>query len=49
VAGAPDPVSEYMLAGSDHFYRACDDTSDDSRVCMDFPDFTPAARKLDSR
>jgi hypothetical protein len=46
VAGAPDPVSEYMLAGSDHFYRACDDTSDASRVCMDFPDFAPTATKL---
>jgi hypothetical protein len=46
VSGAPAPSTQYELVGSDHFYRACEDTSDTSRVCMDFPDFAPTATKL---
>jgi hypothetical protein len=54
VAGAPGtgPGCSFSIAGHDepsgapHCFRACVELSAGSRVCMDFPEFTPSARKL---
>lgn len=47
VAGPPAPSNTgcgAAVAGhADHCYRACVDVDADTRTCMDFPDFIPAA------
>jgi hypothetical protein len=45
VVGAPSPGSTVGLLGASRWYRDCADLDGSTRVCMDFPDFTPAARK----
>ena len=55
VAGAPHPASphcSFAIAGHDdpggapHCFRTCVDTAPDHRVCMDFPDLSPSAKRL---
>jgi hypothetical protein len=45
VSGAPDPMSQYSIAGDSQLFRACVDASPTTRACMDFPDFAPTATK----
>ena len=54
VAGAPGPSAGCSMTiaghndagGAPHCFRTCVNVDAGSRVCMDFPDFTPSATKL---